>query len=287
MWLLLVTVATTNLYAQEPVQEDEIDLLLDDLIFNDQQFVEDILNSFNTYNFMYTNLSFDSNTFFTGRDSGVDQYNLVPQIAYYSSKGFNVSVSGVYYETYSPNWNFTNVYLGYYHTIGKKKLFNYSLGYSHYFYSDGWDAFNNTIDVSIGVRNKRQTLGTKLYASYLFGTDQSFQITSRSFASVTLLRKNTFLLKFRPQLNFVLAQQTIALEQLNTQEPMTTTGYVYNDIFDLLNTYVNIPFRLSTRSWDFELGYNVNFPLPVTGEPDLEPTGYFNLSVGYLIDLGP
>ena len=119
VWLLLFTVATTaNLYAQEP-EEDEIDLLLDDLFFNDQQLIDDILNSFNKYNFIYSNVSFNSNTFFSGRDSGVDQFNLVPQISYYSSSGFNVSVSGIYYETFSPNWDFTNVSVGYYNTIGK------------------------------------------------------------------------------------------------------------------------------------------------------------------------
>ena len=96
LWLLLFTVATSaNLYAQEP-EGDEIDMLLDELFFNDQQFIDDILNSFNTYNFIYANVSFNSNTFFSGRDSGVDQFSLVPQLSYYSSSGFNVSVSGIY-----------------------------------------------------------------------------------------------------------------------------------------------------------------------------------------------
>ncbi len=283
-WLLLISVATTNLFAQEPVKGDEIDLLLDDLLFNEQQFVDDILDSFNRYNFIYTSISFHSNTFFTGRDSGVDQFNIVPQIAYYSSSGFNVSISGVYYEEYSPNWDFTNVYVGYYHTIGKKKLFNFSAGYGHFFYTDGWDAFTNSLDLSLGIRNKKQTLGTKLYGSYLFGTDQSFQMTSRTYASVTILRQNNFVLKFRPQLNLVIAQQTIALEQLNSEQNAGTTEYIYNDIFGLLNTYINLPFRLYTRSWDFELGYNINFPLPVKTEPNLDPTGFFSASIGYLVD---
>ena len=111
VWLLLITVATAaNLNAQEP--EDEIDMLLDDLFFNDQEFIDDILNSFNTYNFLYANVSVNDNTFFSGRDSGVDQFSVIPQLSYYSSSGFNVSVSGLYFETYSPNWDFTNVMVG-------------------------------------------------------------------------------------------------------------------------------------------------------------------------------
>ena len=284
-WLLLFTVATSaNLYAQEP-KEDDIDLLLDELFFDDQQFMNDILESFNTHNFIYTNVSFNSNTYFTGRDSGINQFNIVPQISYYSASGFNISVSGIYYETFSPNWDFTNISLGYYNTIGKDKLINYNIGYTRYFYSNGWDTFTNSIDLSLGIRNKKRSLGTKLATSYLFGTDQSLQIVSRSYANLTIIKEQSYLLKFRPQISFVIAQQTTALEQLNTQDDVTTIEYIYNDIFDLLNTQVNIPLTLITKSWDFELGYKVNFPSRVETEPKLKTTGFLNLSIGYLIDL--
>jgi hypothetical protein len=284
-WLLLFTAATSvNLYAQEP-KKDEIDMLLDELFFNDEQFMYDILNSFNTNNFIYTNVSFNSNTFFTGRDSGINQFNLVPQISYYSTSGFNISISGIYYETFSPNWDFTNVSIGYYNTLGKKKSFNYNVGYTRYFYANGWDVFTNAISLSLGARNNNRTLGTRLTTSYLFGTDQSFQIVSRNYANLTLTKGHNYSLKFRPQLSFIIAQQTTALEQLNTQGEVTTTEYIYNDIFDLLNTQLNIPISLATKSWDFELGYNINFPSRVETEPELDTTGFVNLSIGYLIDL--
>ncbi|PQV48187.1 hypothetical protein CLV33_10533 [Jejuia pallidilutea] len=283
-WLLLFTAATNaNLHAQEP-KEDEIDMLLDELFFNDEQFMNDILNSFNTNNFIYTNVSFNSNTFFTGRDSGIDQFNMVPQISYYSASGFNISVSGIYYENFSPNWDFTNVSVGYYNTLGQKKLFNYNVGYTRYFYANGWDVFTNSISLSLGVRNKKRTLGTKLTTSYLFGTDQSFQIVSRSYANLNLNQGKHYSLKLRPQISFVIAQQTIALEQLNTQNEIPTIEYIYNDIFDLLNTQINIPLTLITKSWDFELGYNINFPSRLETEPELKTTGFVNLSIGYLID---
>lgn len=285
-WLLLLTVATTvNLYAQEPKEDDALDTLLDELFFNDEQFINDMLNSFNTHHFIYTNVSFNSNTFFTGRDSGVDQFNLVPQISYYSASGFNMSVSGIYYESFIPNWDFTNVSLGYYNTIGKDKLFNYNLGYTRYFYANGWDTFTNSIDLSFGVRNKKRSLGTKLATSYLFGTDQSFQLVSRTYANITLAKEKNFNLNFRPQISFIVAQQTTALEQLNTIGDITTVEYIYNDVFDLLNTQLNIPLSLSTKSWDFELGYNINLPSRLETEPELNPTSFFSISIGYLIDL--
>jgi hypothetical protein len=286
VWLLLFTVATSaDLYSQEP-EEDEIDLLLDDLFFNDQELIDDILNSFNKYNFIYTNLSFNSNTFFSGRDSGVDQFNIVPQLSYYSSSGFNVSVSGIYYETFSPNWDFTNVSVGYYNTIGKDKLFTYNSGYTRFFYANDWNTFTNSLDLSVGLRTKKRNLGTKLGFSYLFGKDdQFFQVSSRTYVYLTLAKQKKFALKFRPQISFLIAQQTIALEQLVNQGGVTSTQFVYNDIFDLLNTQINLPITLSTKSWDFELGYNINFPSSLESEPNLDTSGYFNLSIGYLIDL--
>ena len=285
-WLLLFTVATSaNLYAQEP-EEDEIDLLLDDLFFNNQQLIDDILNSFNTYNFIYTNVSFNSNTFFSGRDSGIDQFNLVPQISYYSSSGFNVSVSGIYYETFNPNWDFTNVSVGYFNTIDKEKLVTYNAGYTRYFYANDWNTFTNSLGASIGLRTKNRNLGTKLGVSYLFGKDdQSFQVSSRTYAYLTLAKQKKFTLKFRPQISFLIAQQTIALERLIVQGDETISEFTYNDIIDLLNTQINLPLTLNTKSWDFELGYNINFPSAVESESNLETTGFFNISIGYLIDL--
>ncbi len=286
VWLLLCTVATTpHLYAQEPEQGDEIDLLLDELFFDDQQFLDDILNSFDKYDFIYTNVSLNSHTYFTGRESAVDQFNIVPQISYYSSSGFNMSISGIFYESFVPQWDYTNVSVGYYNTIGEKKHVTFNTGYTRYFYANGWDTFTNSLDLTLGLRNKKRNLGTKLTASYLFGTDQAFQLVSATYVSATLIKQKNFVLRFRPQLNFVIAQQTIALEQLNTQGNEPTTEFIYDDIFDLLNTQLNIPLALATKSWDFELGYNINFPSPVASEPSLKTTGFFNFSVGYLIDL--
>ena len=285
-WLLLLTVATSlNLMAQVPDQGDEFDMLLDELFFNEQQFIDDILDSFVPYNFIYANLSFESNTYFTGRDSGVDQFNLVPQLSYYHSSGFNASISGIYYQEYTPHWDFTSVYLGYFKNIGKNQAFGFEGGYTRYFYSDGWDVFTNALNLGVGLRNKKRTLGTKLSGTFLFGTDEAFQLISRTYGRVLITRRESFVLKFRPQLNFIIAQQTIELERLDPDTNDPTGEFEYDDVFGLLNTQINLPIALATRSWDFEVGYDINFPNPVESEPNLDPTSYFHISIGYLIDL--
>ena len=283
IWLLLFTVATfSHINAQEQ-ETDEIDLLLDELFFSEDKLLDDILESFNTYSFIYSNVSFNSNTFFSGRDYGVDQFNIVPQMTYYHSSGFNIGVSGILYETYTPNWDFTNVYLGYYNTIGKQKKLNYNISYSHFFYTNGWDIFTNSIDVGLGYRNKNKTLGTKLTGSYLFGKDQALQFQWSSYGNFSLVKQKQYTIKFKPQFRFIAAQQTIAFEYISDINGETIIDY--DDIFDLLNTQINIPFALYTRSWDFEVSYNINLPSKVETESDLNTTSFINISVGYIIDL--
>jgi len=283
--LLLFSIATSfSLYSQEP-EEDVIDFLLDDLFFNDKEFIDDILESLNTYNYIYTSVSYNSNTFFSGRDSGINQFNLVPQIAYYSSSGFNLSVSGQYYEVFEPNWDLTNLSIGYANRLGKEKQVNYSVGYTRFFYSDGWDGFTNSFDLNLGIKNKQRNLGAKIAATYLFGTDHSFQIRPLIYGIINISKNTKYSLKFKPQLNFIIAQQTLALEKLIGQGVNTEVEYVYEDVFDLFNSQINLPVSLTTKSWNLELGYNLNLPNAVATEPQLNTTSFFNLSVGYLFDL--
>jgi hypothetical protein len=283
--LLLFTMATSFCsYAQER-NEENIDLLLDDLFFSEQQFLEELIESDFSYNFLYTSVSYNNNTYFSGRDAGTDQFHIIPQVSYYHSSGFNTTISGIYYQEFLPNWDFTSLSLGYFNTLGKKKNFVYNLGYTKFFYSDGYNVFTNSIDISLGIRNKKRTLGTTISASYLFGTDTSYQVISNSYVNFTLKRTSNFALRLKPNVNFVIAKQSLAIEQIifvNRQKVLETVNF---NVFDLLNTQVSIPLSLSTKSWDFELGYNLNFPNAVLVESNLETTSFFSFSVGYLFDL--
>lgn len=283
--LLLFSIATSFCsYAQEE-NIDDLDGLIDELFFNDQQFLDELLEGDFSYNFLYTSVSYNSNTYFSGRDSGIDQFNMIPQVSYYHSSGFNASISGIYYENFDPAWDFTSVSVGYFNTLGKQKNFVYNLGYTKYFYSDDFDDFTNSIDFSLGVRNKKRTLGSTIAASYLFGSDESYQIVSNTFANFTLKRTPNYAIRLRPSINFIIANQSITF-----QRPIRTpTGprlqVFTQDVFDLLNTQITIPVSFSTNSWDFELGYNLNLPKALANETDLSTTGFFNLSIGYMFDL--
>jgi hypothetical protein len=214
-----------------------------------------------------------------------DQFNVIPQVSYYHSSGFNASISGIYYENFTPSWDFTSVSLGYFNTVGKQKNILYNLGYAKFFFSDDFDDFTNSLDVSLGIRNKKRTLGSTISASYLFGTDESYQIVSNSFVNFSLKRTANFAVRFRPSITFIIARQSFFFTKLfRTPNGPRFIEFTEN-VFDLLNTQLSFPISITTNSWDFELGYNLNLPNAVANETDLRTTGFFNLSVGYMFDL--
>jgi len=140
--LLLCTVATSFcFYAQEERSDDDIDVILDDLFFSDKQFIDELLEGNNSFSFLYTAVGYNSNTFFSGRDSGTNQFNIIPQISYYHSTGFNASISGLYYQNFNPHWDFTSLSVGYLNTLGKTNTMIYSVGYTKFFYIDDFDDF--------------------------------------------------------------------------------------------------------------------------------------------------
>ena len=283
--LLLFTMATSFCsYGQED-NLDDIDGLLDELFFNDQQFLDELIESDFSYNFIYTSVSYNNNTYFSGRDVGTNQFNVIPQVSYYHSSGFNASISGIYYQEFSPNWDFTSLSLGYFNTLGEQKMFVYNLGYTKYFYTDGYDGFTNSIDLSFGVKNKKRNFGTTISASYVFGTDESYQVVSNTFVNFTLKRISNFAVRLRPAFNFIIAKQSLATEKIIFIDHQRILETVNFNIFDILNTQINIPISVSTKSWDFEFGYHLNFPNAVLKEKNLPTTSFFSLSLGYLFDL--
>ena len=284
IWLLLF-IAATCFYtsAQETRTDEEIDILLDELFFSEEQLIDDFLVSLYRSHFIYSSFTYNSNTFFSGRDSGVDQFNFYPQLTYYHPSGFNLTLSGLYYEKFDPNWDFTSISLGYYHNIDEKELLYLTAGYTRYIISDGSDVFTNLLDLSLGIRNKNKTIGSELYTSLLFGNDSALQLLLRTYGRITLLKEKTFSLRFRPQLNILVAQQTLALEELNSQSQQAE--FVNYDVFGLLNTQLNLPLSLVSKSWNFDIGYNINFPTAVATETDLKTTSYFSVSLGYLIKI--
>jgi len=273
------------LFAQE-TKKNNVDEFLDAILLQEDKVIDELLAAINNFEFLYLNVNYNSNTYFSGRDIDYDQYNVTPQITYANSKGFYAGIAGNYYSEFYPNWDATIVLLGYSKYILKSKLFKYNVSYSKYFYANELDnIYSNTVNLGFNAINKNKNNGTYLTGSYFFGEKQSFQISSRTFVSLDLFKSKNLKIKFRPQLNIIAGKQTIELARTITIGNITNTEYIENNVFDLINTQVNLPIQLTYKSFDVELGYNHNFPNPIGAENSLKTTGFYNVSLGYLFDL--
>ncbi len=74
-------------------------------------------------------------------------------------------------------------------------------------------------------------------------------------------------------------------KELLVKEETAEDLILQNNVFGLINTQINLPLQYSSRRFDFELGFNLNFPSELEGESNLKNTNFFNVGIGYLIDL--
>ena len=108
-------------YSQQKTEVEEIDLLIEELFFSQQELGE-LLNE-NKISLIYSSINYNSNTFYSGRSIGVNQFNLSPQISYLNSNGLTISLSGIYLDQFDPAWDLTTISIGYSKWIIKKILF--------------------------------------------------------------------------------------------------------------------------------------------------------------------
>ncbi len=270
---------------EEVENNSEEDLLL--LLLEEEKELDQLISGGTKFKFLYFSVDYNSDTYFSGRDIGIDQYNLRPQITYMNSKGFYSSISGIYYSQFDPNWDFTSVSLGYGKSIGKKKQIRLTANYSRYFYSQGVEnPFKNAIGLGVGIKNKKRNLGTRLSLTTSFGDETSYQLSSTNFARFKIFKNKTTSLYFRPMINITMGNQIYFRESgtvlIDNEE---FVDYEEIDTFSLINTQINFPLQLNYKDFDFELGYNYNVPHNISQSSfTYKNTGFFNFSVGYLLD---
>ena len=137
-------------FSQEiTTKKSDVDEIIDEF-FDEDTTLDELVASLSNYQLLYLSLNYNSNTYFSGRDIGINQYNIRPQITYVNSNGLFASLSGTYYSEFYPKWDVTVASLGYGKSIGKIKLFRYSASYSRYFYANAEDnIFSNTLNLSL------------------------------------------------------------------------------------------------------------------------------------------
>ena len=276
-FILLVCWSSLSL-AQNPESEEpsDIDELLDEL------FVVDTLAVLKAYNelkggFLYASISFDEQAYFSGRDFDIDQFGLAPSLTYLSSGGTYLFTGGSYYSELDPAWDLFALGAGQFWSLGTEKQWSVSSSYTHSFLSQDSEELN-THRLSSSVSYKLDPLQFNVAGGYLFGADPSYYFTSSITYETTLAQIGAFELTFEPNLYLLFSQQNII-------EQVSFFRFTESTVFDRINSQLELPFTLDNNTLDITLSYTRNFPKNLFEDEDLSSSGYFSISLGWLIPL--
>jgi len=299
-------------YSQQKTEVEEIDLLIEELFFSQQELGE-LLNE-NKISLIYSSINYNSNTFYSGRSIGVNQFNLSPQISYLNSNGLTISLSGIYLDQFDPAWDLTTISIGYSKWINKKNTVSLNTSFSNYFYSyDQNDIYSRSVSLGMSYQSLNDKLFLNTSAGIFFDGSNLFQIISNFYYSFNLIKKrekikeqnkrsqvwkvnvngkqksrrnltDKLTLDFKPLVSFYFNSETIDTEY----SPSFFINQNINadqNYFGLINTQIKLPIEFNLNSIDLELSYYINIPVPIGDENNLPNTSFFGISIGYLFDL--
>ena len=301
-----------TIYSQQKTEVEEIDLLIEELFFS-QQDLGELINE-NKISLIYSSVNYNSNTYYSGRSIGVNQFNLSPQISYLNSNGLTISLSGIYLDQFEPAWDLTTISIGYSKWINKRNTLSLNTNFSNYFYS--YDQ-NNIYSRSVSLGMSYQSFNDKLFlntsAGIFFDGSNLFQIASNFYYSFNLIKKrekikeqnkrsqvwkvnvngkqkprriltDKLTLDFNPMVSFYFNSETIDTEYSPSffinQKSSADQNY-----FGLINTQIKLPIEFNLNNIDLEFSYYINIPVPIGDENNLPNTSFFGISIGYLFDL--
>ena len=266
--------------AQESVRS-EADAILEELFPMDSLSIEAIVNDLKQQDFLYINTLYNNKTFFSGRDFGVEQYSFFPSVSYIDSNNFFLHVGSGYYSEVNPQWDFITFSGGYANYLNKKKSIMATGVYSYTsFTEDVADLNNQRVSLSLSYRNK--WFRNALSGGYLFGGNTSSYVSNNTYFNIDLLESKSLDVSIEPRFGVFWGNQTVT--------ELVRVGIfqfeeVSTDVFQLLNTELSLPVAFDFGKWDFEIEYTFAIPNALPGEEDLTNSGYFTISLGYLIGL--
>lgn len=260
------------------------DLIEDMLISEDEEF-DKIFDLVSNYQFLYTSVNYSNKTYFAGRDLGIDQYNLTPQVFYLNSKGLMFGASGVIYNGLKPKWNTTELTIGYSHSFGKLKNLMYKASFSRYIFAKQdsiTSSFNKAIGTGISFR--KNWFGTRLDGSLLFGNEKSLQINYDAYFDIPIWKVGKLdKLALKPELSLYFGSETTII--LKTIGIRNRQVYAYENVFGWMNSELSLPVVFNYHDFDFEAGLNINFPRALGDNQALKIVSTLNFSIGYIFDL--
>ena len=268
-------------------QEENLDSLLEVILFEDEEMVS-LLTGKSNYQFLYVRTHFENESYFSGRDIGIEQQNYSAQLSYFHSAGISAGVGMIWYSQFNPRLYATSLMLGYSGKFGKSNDYRYRGSYNRYFFSkmDSVDshAFNNAF--AVGATIDKGFIGTRLDLALLTGEETAGQVSWDLFGDITLFKLGTFdRIKFEPEISFFFGKEIMAYYELGGPGQNEQYELVEDSEFGLLNMAIRFPLTIDYKNFDLEIGYNINLPNSMLTDDKLPMTTYFNVSLGYIFSL--
>lgn len=292
---VLVLIFTQGLKAQQPNMIDELrearlDSLLNEVFFDDDD-LSYLFGLKKNFQFLYWRSSFDSRTFFAGREIGTQQHNLSGQLYYLHSKGFYAGVSGAWYSQLQPGYRTTILTAGYSKGLKKMDFFRYRLSYDYFFFNNDDPEFDPLYNsgLNAGISLKSKSLGTRFDAYFLLGDDVGTTLSWDAFAYVNLVRLGSYdQIRLEPEVSLYFGSELVEY-QLNEViiDPVTNIGYdyYYEDAFGLMNVQLQLPLNIKYKQFDFEAAWIYNVPQTMGDGISYDKSSFFRFSLGYILSL--
>jgi len=279
-------------FSQDIESNDETDEIIDYLLgLEDIDLVEAIADLEN-YHLLMLSSEFNSDSYFLGRDIGIDQYNFVTQVMYENHLGIFAGVSGTYYSKFDPKWDVTVLTAGYGIDFGKQENFRTELGYNRYIFSDSnSNDFKNSLDLAVYYGTNDNSFETAINTSYFFGDKTGFQSSLSLYGNLTLFDLNTengSTLDFEPNLSFILGSENIdtsRIDNLGINSAFLNSVVDSFETFGLRNIQLRLPIVFNFDQLAAEIGFNINFPKAFDFENDIDNTSFFNIGINYIFDI--
>jgi hypothetical protein len=279
--ILLLLLSGVPVFAQT----DRIDSLLNDLVYNDSDpliMPEKPVK----FDFIYTGLAFNSNTFYAGREVGTGMYNVSGHLYYYSSTGLFAGASGIWFDQLTPGYSSTTLSAGFSKAIDRKKLVVFRTSYSRFLYykPDTGTVYPYDNNFSLGLSFRKNWIGARVFANLLFGAESKLTLSSAIYSRFTLIKLGKYnKIYTAPEISAFLGPETVATQKVSSQETQTLTDL--KDVYGLLNTMLYIPVGISLGNFDVEVSYAVNFPSTQDVNISYPVKPFFSVSIGYMLPI--
>jgi len=298
--LFIIALFSSILFAQN------IDSLLSVLESNqdDEEWL-DILSGKANYHLLYFQVAYESNSYFAGRDIGLEQPNLTAQ-ASYSYKQFSVSAAAIVYPQLYPPLQATALSVNY--RIPLKFPVNIDINYGRYFFNSENDTLSSIYPngFGFGLSYHAKFWGISTDMSLLTGREGLVpQIDASLYGNFKIFSwKKANYISVRPEIGIFFGSETTARARVprglakvigpgdgqgngNGQGGGNGSGQevIFSTAFGLLNTSMNIHL-LATLS-DFDIGVSIqnNHPRSIETEIAYIPTSMVAFSAGYAFSI--